>query len=228
TVNRVRSRATVLDGFGGIYRFGSLADFFAGRPDSFRQAFGDPNTNYAVTSYGSFVQDHLSLLPRVTVDLGVRYDFERLPTVFNQDTNNFSPRIGLAFNPALRWVLRAGYGIFYDRQILANLNRAIEENDARCRFCVEQVANGNTSANVFAVAGGGSLLFPAAAAPSIFRPDPRLATPYSEQTSFGAEHLLAPDLTASVNYLFVRGVKLSRTRNANLLPPIARTPENAG
>jgi len=226
TVNRVSSRATVLDGFGGFYRFGSLADFFAGRPDSFRQAFGDPTTNYAVTSYGAFVQDHLSLLPHVTVDLGVRYDFERLPTVFNQDTNNFSPRIGLAFNPALRWVLRAGYGIFYDRQILANVNRAVSENGAHG---FEQVANGNIAANLFLGASGGSLISPAVGiAPSIFRPDPRLATPYSEQTSLGAEHLVARDLTASVNYLFVRGVKLSRTRNANLLPPIVLTLQNAG
>jgi len=65
---------------------------------------------------------------RVTVDLGLRYDFEQLPTVFNQDTNNFSPRIGLAFSPEPRWVFRAGYGIFHDRQILANLNRAIAED----------------------------------------------------------------------------------------------------
>ena len=156
----------------------------------------------------------------------MRYDFERLPTVFNQDTNNFSPRIGLAFNPALRWVLRAGYGIFYDRQILANVNRAVSENGAHG---FEQVANGNIAANLFLGASGGSLISPAVGiAPSIFRPDPRLATPYSEQTSLGAEHLVARDLTASVNYLFVRGVKLSRTRNANLLPPIVLTLQNAG
>src|SRR5437870_3091183 len=174
TVNRVNSRATMLDGFGGLYLFNSMADFFAGRPDSFRQAFGDPNTNYAVTSYGAFVQDHLSLLPRLTVDLGVRYDFEHLPTVFNQDTNNFSPRIGLAFNLALRWVLRAGYGIFYDRHVLANLNRAVSENGAHG---FEQVANGNIAANLFPGASGGSLISPAVGiAPSIFRPDPRLAT----------------------------------------------------
>src|SRR3989442_2915894 len=79
TVNHVSSRATVLDGFGGLYRFGSLADLFGGRPDSFRQAFGDSGTKFAVTSYGAFVQDHLSPLPRVTVDLGLRYDFEQLP-----------------------------------------------------------------------------------------------------------------------------------------------------
>ena len=225
TVNRVSLRATVLDGFGSLYLFGSLADFLAGRPDSFRQAFGDPGTKYAVTNYGAFVQDHFFLLPRLTVDLGLRYDFEHLPTVFNEDTNNFSPRIGLAFSPGPRWVLRAGYGIFYDRQVFANLNRAIAENGVSG---FEQVANGNEAANLFKGAGGGPLISSAAGiAASIFRPDPRLATPYSQQTSLGAEYLIAPDLTASVNYLFVRGVKLSRTRNVNLQPPTALTLQNA-
>src|SRR5712672_1696975 len=39
TVNRVRLRAGVPDSFGGIYLFNSLADFLAGAPDQFRQAF---------------------------------------------------------------------------------------------------------------------------------------------------------------------------------------------
>jgi hypothetical protein len=82
--------------------------------------------------------------------------------------------------------------------------------------------------NLFQGAGGGPLTLPAMGiARSIFRPDPRLATPYSQQTSFGAEYLIAHDLTASVNYLFVRGVKLSRTRNVNLLPPTVLTIQNA-
>jgi outer membrane receptor protein involved in Fe transport len=226
TVNRVSLRATVLDGFGSIYLFNSLADFLSkGTPDSFRQAFGNPGTNMAATSYGVFVQDHFYLLPRLTVDLGLRYDFEHLPGAFNQDTNNFSPRIGLAYSPGSRWVLRAGYGIFYDRQVFANLNRAIAENGVSG---FEQVANGSVAATIFQGAGGGPLLLPAAGiAPSIFRPDPRLATPYSQQTSIGAEYLIAHDLTASVNYLFVRGVKLPRTRNVNLLPPTVLTPLNA-
>jgi hypothetical protein len=148
-----------------------------------------------------------------------------LPSGFNEDTNNFSPRIGLAFSPARRWVLRAGYGIFFDREILANLNRAIEENGVNG---FEQVANGTLATSLFQAAGGGGLLSPAVGiAPSIFRPDPRMATPYSQQTSLGAEYLVAPDLTASVNYLFVRGVKLARTLNTNLLPPTVLTLQNA-
>ena len=225
TVNRVRLHATVLDGFGGFYLFGSLADFMAGLPDTFRQAFGNPGTNDVVTNYGAFAQDHITLRPRLTMDIGLRYDFEHLPAGFNEDTNNISPRIGLAYSPGHRWVLRAGYGIFYDQQPLANLNRAIAENGTTG---FEQVANGNAAASLYQGAGGGPLTSPAPGiAPSIFRPDPRLATSYSQQASLGAEYLINPDLTVSVNYLFVRGVKLSRTRNINLLPPVVLTAQNA-
>ena len=54
-----------------------------------------------------------------------------------------------------------------------------------------------------------------------------MATPYSQQASAGMEYLLAKDLTLRADYLFVRGVKLSRTLNVNLLPPVILTPTNA-
>jgi hypothetical protein len=217
TVNRIYLDAHTADGFGGNYIFASLGDFAAGRPDSFRQTFGSVGTSYAVISYGMFLQDHWSVTPRLTVDLGVRYDFEHLPRIFRQDANNVSPRLGLAYQVAPGWVLRAGYGIFFDRYILANLNRAVQKNGIDA---FEQVFEGEAATAIFQSAGGGSLLVPLAGVrPSIYRPDQGLATPYSQQASFSVEHLVARDLTTSASYLFVRGVKLSRTRNINLLPP---------
>src|SRR5712671_2805752 len=225
TVNRVRLRADVPDGFDGVYLFGSLGDFLAGNPNQFRQAFGGPNVDFPVTSFGGFVQDHWSLSQQLTVDLGVRYDFEHLPAGFNQDTNNVSPRIGVAWSPSPKWVSRAGYGIFFDRYVLANLTRAIEKNGSQA---FEQVADGNAAANLFVIAQGGALAAQAPAiAPSIFRPDPQMATPYSQQASAGAEYLLAKNLTLRADYLFVHGVKLPRTINVNLLPPVILTLTNA-
>jgi len=225
TVNRVRLRADVPDGFDGIYLFGSLGDFLAGNPNQFRQAFGGPNVDFPVTSFGGFVQDHWSLSQQLTVDLGVRYDFEHLPAGFNQDTNNVSPRIGVAWSPSPKWVFRAGYGIFFDRYVLANLTRAVEKNGIQA---FEQVADANVAVGIFATAQGGPLVAPVSGiAPSIFRPDPRIATPYSQQASAGAEYLLANNLTLRADYLFVRGVKLPRTLNVNLLPPVILTLANA-
>jgi hypothetical protein len=123
TLNRVTLRADVPDGFAGVYLFDSLGDFLAGNPNQFRQAFGNSHVDFPVTSFGGFLQDHWSITRQLTVDLGVRYDFERLPTAFNQDTSNVSPRIGLAWSPSSKWVFRAGYGIFYDRYTDASHER---------------------------------------------------------------------------------------------------------
>jgi hypothetical protein len=224
-VNHVRLRSIDPDGFGAVYVFANLADFLGGKADSFRQGFGDPGTRFAVTSIGGFIQDHWSMTRRLTLDLGLRYDFEQLPGHFNQDTNNFSPRLGLAFSSSDRWVLRAGYGIFHDRYVLAFINRAIDKDGVRA---FEQVANGPVAAAIFRNSGGGPLLTPSVGiAPTIFRADSRMATPYSQQANLAVERLVSRNLTATVSYLFVRGVKLARTRNINLTPPLTLTATNA-
>jgi len=76
-----------------------------------------------------FFQDNWKFSPRLTLNLGVRYDLQLVPqppkpntatpltTLYssniNIDKNNFAPRIGLAWNLANNTVLRAGYGMFY-------------------------------------------------------------------------------------------------------------------
>src|SRR5260370_36935924 len=62
---------------------------------------------------------------------------------------------------------------------------------------------------------------------SIFTADPNLQTSRSEIASAGVERLLTSNLTASATFLFARGVRLSRTRNANLLPPVVLPLDNA-
>jgi TonB dependent receptor/TonB-dependent Receptor Plug Domain len=224
-VNRVSLNASAEDGFGGVYLFNTLQDFLNGAADQFRQAFGNPAVRLPVTSFGGFLQDHWSAAARLTVDLGVRYDFERLPGGFNEDADNFSPRIGLAWSPSSRWVVRAGYGIFFDRYVLANLARAADKNGTRA---FEQVADGAAAAALFAASQGGPLVSPAPAiAPSIFQADPRMATPYSQQASAGAEYGFAKFFSVRADYMFVRGTKLPRTLNVNLPPPMVLTPANA-
>jgi hypothetical protein len=105
------------------------------------------------------------------------------------------------------------------------LTRAIEKNGSRA---FEQVADENAAASLFAATQGGPLVAPLSGiAPSVFQPDPRMATPYSQQASAGAEYLLAKNLTLRADYLFVHGVKLPRTINVNLLPPAVLTLANA-
>jgi hypothetical protein len=57
--------------------------------------------------------------------------------------------------------------------------------------------------------------------------DPNLQTSRSQIGSAGVEHLITNNLTASATFLFARGVRLSRTRNVNLLSAVLLTPDNA-
>jgi hypothetical protein len=225
TVNDVSLTSDIQEGFSGLYIFRSLADFVAGKPAVWRQAFGEARTQPSVTSFGAFLQNQWRAMSRMTLNLGVRYDAERLPSPFRTDTNNVSPRLGLAWNPASAWVARAGFGLFYDRLPLAYLNRAIQKDGARA---FEQVASGEDATRVFAASGGGRLSAAfSGIAPSVFRADPNFVTPYSAQSNVSVERLLAPDLTVRAEYLFTRGIHLPRTRNINLPPPVTLTPANA-
>jgi hypothetical protein len=121
--------------------------------------------------------------------------------------------------------VRAGFGLYYDRLPLAFLNRAIQKDGVRG---FEQAAFDEQAAGIFTATGGGRALAPfAGIAPSVYRADPRFVTPYSAQANVGVERLLSQDLTVRADYLFTRGVHLPRTRNINLLPPVALTAGNA-
>jgi outer membrane receptor protein involved in Fe transport len=69
-------------------------------------------------SYGFFGQDEWKATSQLTFTLGLRYDFETYPEllVSRRDKNNFQPRVGLAYSFSPSTVVRAGFGIFNDRQ----------------------------------------------------------------------------------------------------------------
>ena len=64
------------------------------------------------TEYSAFVQDKWGVSPRLTLDLGLRYDRDQLG-----GENNFAPRLGFALLPfaSERTVVRGGLGLFYDK-----------------------------------------------------------------------------------------------------------------
>lgn len=216
TMSLVRESTVNPGGEGGLFLFASMGDFLGRRPAMYRQMFGDPNAAFSAPSYGAFLQDHWVMSQRLTFDAGVRYDFEQLPRGFPEDRHDFSPRAGIAFSPTNRMVIRAGYGIFFDRYLLASLDRAIVGNGVQG---FEQVAEGLPAVSILQASAGASPLLPnPAILHSVYRADPGMATPYSQQASLGWQYAVAKDITANANYLFVRGVDLARTRNVNLAP----------
>ena len=69
--------------------------------------------------WGGFAEDQWKLTPKFTLNYGLRWDYETgLSAFVKNDYNEFQPRIGLAYAPTSTTVIRAGYGIFFDRQNL--------------------------------------------------------------------------------------------------------------
>jgi len=82
----------------------------------------DFNVHLNHSYYGLFVQDQWKITPKLTFNYGLRWDFEAgLYRQINRDLNNFAPRIGIAYSPNSKTVIRAGGGIFFDRYNLSFL-----------------------------------------------------------------------------------------------------------
>src|SRR5215467_6489512 len=82
-------------------------------PSSIRnQAKGSMNHTYN----GFFIQDKWRASGKLTVNFGLRWDFETWPSnALNNQYKNFDPRLGVAYNVGGPWhfVVRAGSGLFH-------------------------------------------------------------------------------------------------------------------
>lgn len=94
--------------------------FGSGWPNAFPT---NQYNNYAYTLnhgyWGFFAQDQWKIRPSLTINYGMRWDFETgLGNTINADYRAFQPRVGFAWSPNNRTVIRSGYGMFFDRNNL--------------------------------------------------------------------------------------------------------------
>ena len=76
------------------------------------------NHNY----YGFFFQDQWKITQKLTFNYGLRYDFESgLSDQMDVSYKGFQPRIGFAYSPDRKTVIRSGFGIFNDRYAMSFL-----------------------------------------------------------------------------------------------------------
>src|SRR5580700_2028195 len=123
----------------GLYEFSNLEDFALGEYTTFSQAAGNPTFSFAVPYYGFYVQDTFRALPKLTLEMGLREDFQVYPQpaenplfpLTGQYPNQFqrvAPRLGFAWQPASKTVVRGGFGMFYTNMNGLNYRNAVISN----------------------------------------------------------------------------------------------------
>jgi hypothetical protein len=212
----IRSRFVDLEDTTGTFNFATAADFLADKPSRYQHRF-NTDSELRNTYTGVFLQDEWKPKQNLTLSFGLRWENE---TVI-EDRNNFGPRLSLAWDPFKtgKTVVRAGYGIFYNRALLRTLDDFILTSNA------VQIDTNNEAAGRLLT----ELRFPAVLAAD----DPRVIElgvresgflrrigddfriPESYQASFGLEREVARGFKVEVNYVFNRGLHLWREINAN-------------
>lgn len=82
------------------------------------------------TTYGLYLEDDISLLPKLNLTLGLRYDYDNLSVGGGTkgDYNNVAPRTSFNYKLTSTSSLRGGYGIFYDKILYAIYSDALQQN----------------------------------------------------------------------------------------------------
>jgi len=220
--------------FQRFLNFNTLNGLAANQP-FFAQTLGSPRLGLNNAHNNFFIQDDYQVNRKLTVNLGLRYQYDTPPRDdYNRIANfdprtgdlqpvtedyvktqktNFGPRVGIAYTPFLngKTVLRMGYGLFYP-----SFNAAISQSSA--------IPAVNQSAIV--INPGVGLPFPA--------PSPSTTglalnalpinykTPYTQQWNFNVQQGLGGNAMLQVGYIGNHAVHLSPWDYPNQIDPITK------
>jgi hypothetical protein len=228
--------------------FNSFTAFALGEYGEFSQAGGNPTFPFNYPYYGFYAQDKFQMTPKLTLDFGLREDFQVYPQPtantltgdplvaqltgqFPNQYNRFSPRIGFAYQPISKTVVRGGFGLF--REILDGIN-----------YESSTISNGlpsrQTTASVFCfkfascpVPDARTPIFPNffsstasfSGSSNLSIVDPGFKTPYIIESSLEVQRELLANTTITVGTMWTHGVHLlaSSAYDKNLVPPTGTT-----
>jgi len=213
--------------------------------------FGERSTGNFIyygdqTAFYGFANDIWHVLPKLSLNFGLRYEFTSVPkgernqvlnaaasvpglVVFSSPQpqyTNLMPRFGINFAPDQNTSIRAGFGmgvdVLYDNLgILSNPPQFSATNDVGSGTSANY-GDPNFLANGGLPAGGNLATFPTVAdqraATAAYIPDQKL--PYAENWSLGVQHVFHSDYTAEVRYLGNRGIHLATQIQLNVAPEV--------
>ena len=202
--------------FGGTFTFSTLADFSTNQPSLFTINAGQPEVAFTQHEFYAFSQDEMKLRPNLSLMLGLRYEGQSNGNSFR----DFAPRFALAYSPrGGETVIRAGFGVFYDRQP-ADVKQLSLLHDG------ERIAEFDITNPSYPVPfGPGTQL--ADVIPSVIRTAPDIGFPRLTQGSLAVERKLGKgENYLTVEYATLGAVRLYRTRNVNAPLPGTTVPPN--
>ena len=180
-------------------------------PTQFSVVTGQPSAQNTLLDWGLYAQDEWKIRPNVSLSYGLRIETQN-EINFNAD---IAPRVGIAWGIDAgkkgqpKTVLRAGWGIFYDRfgqDLLLQAQRL--NGTTQQRFVV-------TDPNFFPNLPTPADLANSLNSPTIYRVDPNLKIPYTMQAGVTLERQLSKSANVAVTYLNSRGIHTLLTRNIN-------------
>lgn len=205
-------------------------------PNQFTLTAGNPHEFVNMIDAGPFIQDDWRLLPNLTLSYGLRFETQN----HIHDHMDWAPRLSLAWGlggtkTTPKYVLRAGWGVFYTRFAEPNILQALRENGiTEQQYIVTNpnFYNGPLSSGGTALApcGTGAIggLCPTPAQlvglttsiPTVYQIAPNFHAPYTMQTSISLERQLTKSVQVSLTYNNVRGEDslLQANVNAPVLP----------
>ena len=139
-LNRFNQGDQATNSYNGQIIFGQLSDFFQDVPFQveFAPTWANENRFFLYNTYGFYGQDDWRATSRLTVNLGLRYEFMNTPrelqgkqshlvndysslftsgpVIQNNRLHDFSPRVGMAYDlfGNGKTAIRGGAGIYYD------------------------------------------------------------------------------------------------------------------
>ena len=223
----------------GLITFNTPALFLAGTANTFSYAPGTASRLYTDTISG-FVMDNWKVTRTLTLELGLRYDYNTRPgealgrfvnfnpataslvqtsDYYKTNTRNFGPRVGFAWD---MWsdgktVLRAGYGVLYDQPV----TNAVSPLTSNPPFASPLAFNTpNQTILISNIAGG---LVPGSIG-TVNNVDPNFHYPYVQSWNLNLQHQLANSLSMMVGYFGSKGTHLRDAVNQNQRNPAGVRP----